>query len=947
MGVVMSSFGKKWIVLFVTLILPLFCFQENVSAACFATAWPQEKSDLQPDPEMVFGRLDNGFRYVLMHNAEPQNRVAMKLDVQAGSLDESEPQRGIAHFLEHMVFNGSVNFKPGELVGYFQSIGMSFGGDTNAHTSYDETVYDIILPKGDIDTIGKGLLVFSDYARGATLLQTEIDRERGVILAEKRSRDSAAYRAHVAETKFSMAGTRIPERTPIGTVATLNSADHALMKKFYDDWYRPENMVLVMVGDFDPQKVEPLLAKQFSPLKGEGKQPSCPDMGSLKANGTDFFYHHEGEMGLTETSIGSLWNETPVNDSFALERKELIAYTANQIMQYRLNDLASKSSAPFTKANIYSGVYLDRIGYAEIGAKSDPGKWKESLLLIENSLRQALDSGFSEVELQRVKKEVLAELDSAVLTTTTRNSRTLATSIVRNINSNRVGQSPQQELELFGPVLAKMTLSEVENRFREIWSHPRRIIEVNGNVVLGDEPLKTIEDSYKKALASRPNKYKEETLKEFPYLHLGSGSQPIAKKDFPAIGVTRYVFENGLILNLKKTTFEENSIEVSADFGLGKVGETSPGLAMLTKSVVGLSGTAQIHKNALDRILAGSSVELGFRVNPASFSWQGKGLTKDAELLFQVMQSLLADPAVDDDAFTVSMERFKQFYKALSSDVAGGMPLEGEAFLAEGHPGFGVPSWQEFSALTKEQVAAWFLPALSSSPLELSIVGDFDEEAILGLVEKYFSVFPPKEKISLKRQRASFPEGKSLALTVPSSIDKAMLVVAWKSDDFWDIQRTRGLHLLAEIFSDKMRRVIRQKMGASYSPQVYNSSSRIYDGYGVIRAVLIVDPGEIETLKDEVLKIADELWQGNISDEELERAKGPMLTSLNDMVRSNRYWLSSVLSLSARYPQQLQWPQSILESFAGFQTEDIRKLGHAYLEPGKAAVITVVPAINQ
>lgn len=943
----MSVFGRKWLVLLITLVVPLFCFQENASADCFATAWPQEKSDLQPDPAMIFGQLDNGFRYVLMHNTEPQNRVAMKLDIQAGSLNESEQQRGIAHFLEHMLFNGSTNFKPGELVEYFQSIGMSFGGDTNAHTSYDETVYDITLPKGDIDTIEKGLLVFSDYARGATLLQTEIDRERGVILAEKRSRDSAAYRAHVAETKFSMAGTLIPERMPIGTVATINSADHALMKQFYDDWYRPKNMVLVMVGDFDPQKVEPLLVKQFSSLKGEGAQPSCPDLGSLKADGTDFFYHYEAEMGRTETSIGSLWNETPVDDSFALEQKELLAYTANQIMQYRLDDLASKSSAPFTKASIYSGVYLDRIGYAEIGAKSDPGKWKESLLLMENSLRRALDSGFTEVELQRVKKELLAQLDSAVLTASTRNSRTLASAIVRNINSNRVGQSPQQELELFGPVLIKMTLQEVEDRFREVWSHPRRIVKVNGNVILGDAPRKTIQASYEKALASRPDKYKGEIAKSFPYLQFGTSQPPIAKDDFPAIGVTRYVFANGLILNLKKTSFEENSLEISVDFGLGKASEASPGLAMLTKSVVGLSGTARIPKNGLDRILAGSSVDLGFQVNPASFSWQGKGLTKDAELLFQVLQSLLADPAVDKDAFVVSMERFKQFYKALASDVAGGMPLEGDAFLAEGHPGFGLPSWQEFSALSKEQVEAWFLPALSSSPLELSIVGDFDEEKILDLVGKYFSVLPKKEKIRMKKQRAFFPEGKSLALTVPSTIDKAMLVVAWKSDDFWDIQRTRGLHLLAEIFSDKMRRVIREKMGASYSPQVYNSSSRIYDGYGVIRAVLVVNPSEIKTLKDEVLKIANELWQGNISDEELERAKGPMLTSLNDMVRSNRYWLGSVLSLSSRYPQQLQWPQSILQSFAGFQTEDIRKLAHDYLEPRKAAVITVVPAINQ
>jgi zinc protease len=189
----------------------------------------------------------------------------------------------------------------------------------------------------------------------------------------------------------------------------------------------------------------------------------------------------------------------------------------------------------------------------------------------------------------------------------------------------------------------------------------------------------------------------------------------------------------------------------------------------------------------------------------------------------------------------------------------------------------------------------------------------------------------------------SFPAGENLDLTVPSSIDKGMLLVSWKTDDFWDIQRTRGLHLLAEVFSERLRKVVREKLGATYSPQVYNMSSRIYDGYGVMQAVLIVDPGQIDTLRKEVLLIADELFKGPISEEELERAKGPMLTSLKDMVRSNRYWLNSVLGMSSRYPQQLQWPLTILSGFSGFKTTDIQQLSTAYLEPAKSAVITIVP----
>ncbi len=911
---------------------------------CLTTVWPHEKSDLKVDPSIIFGRLDNGFRYVLKKNSEPRDRVAMSLNIQAGSLHESDEQRGIAHFLEHMLFNGSTHFKPGELVKFFQSIGMSFGGDTNAHTGYDETVYDIILPEGTVEQIEKGLLVFSDYARGALLLQSEIDRERGVILAEKRSRDSARYRAHVKETEFSMKGTLIPERMPIGTVETLNGADHNLMKDFYDAWYRPDNMILVVVGDFDPKHVEPLIRKRFALLTAAGDKPDCPEIGQLQEMKRDFFYHHEAEMGLTEVSIESLWNVEPQDDSLAFKTQELTGYVANKIIKYRLDEMARKGDTPFTSANIYSGIFLNRIRYSEIGAKCDADKWQESLALIENSLRQALEFGFTEAELERVKKELLSELDQAVLTAGSRNSKSLASTITRAINSNRVIQSPQQERELIAPLLEKMRVAEVHDRFQKNWSHESRLVKVNGTAVIaGEKPLAAIESVYREAGKTQITAYEEEKSVDFPYLQLKGEHDVVSREQFPEINASRFVFANGLILNLKKTTYEENEIRVSVNFGAGKAAEPTPGLALLTEVVVGQSGTGILSKSVLDRIVSASSVEIGFRINPTSFSWQGRALTKDGELLFQILQSLLADPGIDPDAYQVSMDRFKQAYDGMGADVRGAMKLYGDSFLAGGNPFFGMPPQSSLMQLQLDQVRSWYLPAAEKSGLEVSLVGDFDEETVLRLVKNYFSVLSPREVVTSEMKEVLFPAGQSLALTVPSSIDKAMLVVAWQTDDFWDIQRTRGLHLLAEIFSDKLRRLVREKLGATYSPQVYNLSSKTYKGYGVMQAILIVDPAQVELLRKEVLDLAREIGQGEITLEELERAKGPMITSLRDMVRSNRYWLESVLSLSSRYPQQLEWPQTILSGFQNYSIEDIEVLAKSYLKPGKEAVITVVP----
>ncbi len=940
----MVLYKKIVIVAFISLFSLVNISLSTALADCFSTEWPHEKSDLKPDPSFIFGRLDNGFRYILKENSEPRDRVAMSLNIQAGSLNENEDQRGIAHFLEHMLFNGTTHFKPGELVEYFQSIGMSFGGDTNAHTSYDETVYDVVLPKGTPEDIAKGLLVLSDYARGALLLQSEIDRERGVILAEKRSRDSAGYRAHVKETEFSMKGTMLPERMPIGILETLNKADHNLMKSYYDAWYRPENMMLVMVGDFDVKEIEPLLKSQFKGLTASGPRPECPELGKLERDTSDFFYHYEAEMGVAETSIASMWNVEPEDDSLELEVKKLTIYMASQMVQHRLDELARKSDTPFTSANIYAGTFLDRISYAEIGAKSDAEKWKQSLAVIENSLRQALDFGFTEAELQRVKMELIADIESAVLTVNNRKSKALTASIIREINNNRVMQSPEQEKELFIPVIEAMSLADVEKIFREIWSHPNRGVKVNGNALIAEkDPLAVIEASYVEAGKTKVTAYTSESLKKFPYLSLDNQKSAVFQKQFKNIEVKRFVFGNNVVLNLKKTTYEKNVVKVLLDFGLGKSSEPVPGLSRLTGSVIAQSGTATLNKSDLDRILSGSSVDVGFRVNPASFSWQGKALNTDTELLFQVLQSLIADPGVDKDAYQVTMEKFKQFYEGAATDVSGVMKLKGESFLAGENQFFGLPSWEVFSQLDIKQIKDWFLPAAKKGNLELSIVGDFDEKELLALVEKYFSVLPERTKSVMKEVAISFPQGESLALTVPSSIDKAMLVVAWKTDDFWDINQTRGLHLLAEIFSDKMRRVIREKLGASYSPQVYNASSRIYDGYGVMQAVLIIDPAQIEPLKKEVLHIADEIWQGNISSEELERAKGPMLTSLKDMIRTNGYWLRSVLAMSSRYPDPLEWQDINITRFCWFLLEVIQALGSKYLNPETSAVVTIIP----
>ncbi len=754
------------------------------------------------------------------------------------------------------------------------------------------------------------------------------------------------YRTHEAELAFEMRGSLIPERMPIGIQSTLEKVDHDIMKAYYDAWYRPEKMILVMVGDFDPAQVEPLVRERFQSLSAGGPTPVCPDWGQVVHTSTEFFYHHEPEMGFTDVTLETVWNEREGNDSLARQGRDIREMAATQIVQHRLEQLVEKKESPLTKGASHSGIFLGRIGYGVISAKSDPGKWQLALGALEQVLRQALEYGFTVQELERVKKEMLSELDSADLTAATRDSQEVATQIIRNINKNKVVMSPQQEKDVLTPLIKEMTSQEVHAGFQQIWKHPARLVMVTGNAEIpGKEPEARIKEVYESAAAQKVTPPLVESALVFPYLHLAGDKdmEPAQELSLPEVQGERLVFGQGLIVNLKPTPFQKNEVRIGAHFGLGKQSEPIPGLAMLTEQVINDSGTGKLTNSERDQVLAGSTVKLGFKVGDASFSWTGEAVTQDLELMFQILQAQLADPAVRDDAHKKAMQSFEQMYGQMASDVSGVMQLSGESFLAGGNTTFGLPPWSEFSALTPGQIRSWVLPAMISGALEVSVVGDFDLKQVRELARKYLAPLPPRERITITPPALHFPAGETKRLTSPTSIDKAMLVVAWPTADFWDIERTRRLYLLTEVFSDRLRKVIREKLGATYSPQVMNQPSRVYPGYGVLRAQLIVAPDQVEAVSREVLQVAADLWKLGVTDEELARAKPPMLTSLKDMVRTNGYWLHSVLALSSRHPQQLQWPSTILSGFESVTREQLTTLAREYLDPAKAAQVMVVP----
>ncbi len=921
--------------------------REVGNSACISSGWPQDGSDLQPDPDLHFGRLANGLRYVLRHNREPNSRVAMYLNVQAGSIQETEQQRGLAHFLEHMLFNGTTHFPPGTLVEYFQTIGMGFGGDTNAHTGFDETVYNLLLPSADTEVLAKGFRVLADYARGALLLEEEVGRERGIILAEKRSRDSAESRVAKTQMRFDFAGTLAAERDPIGTEEVLNTADSRLLRSYYDSWYRPENMIVVVVGDMDLDEAKRLLTYTFAGLAGAETEGACPALGMVKESGMDVLFLPETDLGYTGITLATVGNRPAEPDTLVKETELFKQYVSVALLNNRLRQLEQQKDSPLSKSRAVAGIFLQRFNYAAINTRTDAAHWQQGLTLVQNTLTQALQYGFTGEELGRVKQEITALLQKGVQTAASRDSREIAAEIIRKLNSREVDLSPEQEMRVYLPLLEAMTLQEVNVALRQVWGTKRRLVEVVGTADPGlgkGQPEEVIRQVFADNLLSPIIPWEEQQQLTFPYLPAPATVGKVVERiDHKAIDTETTVFDGGVRLNCKKTDFQANQVLLSVNFGGGRQAEPADGMALAAEALLKESGVGKLNREQLEAALAGTNVRLDFRAGQESFSLNGTSLSQELELLLQLVYARLHDSAFTEESFRRGKEQLGQMYEQMASSVEGVYQLQGERFLGGGGHEYGLASWDQLQHIELDQVSGWLRPMFAGAPLEIDIVGDIDPAVARGLVGKYFGDEHRQQQDSIPEAGLVFPAGQQRQLSVNSAIDKALLTVAWQTSDFWDIGKTRRLNVLAAVLDDRLRVKIREELGATYSPQVVSQPSRIRPGFGLLQGRLTVAPEQAESIAEIIKGVAADLGKRGVQEEELKRALEPTLTSIRDYKRTNRYWLEAVLGLSSRHPQQLAWPETISEDFAAIQAGELTELARQYLGEDKAATLIVRP----
>ncbi len=916
----------------------------------FATDFAHETSDLVVDPAIHWGRLDNGLHYVLRRNQEPKGRVSARLAIKVGSLYENEDQRGLAHFLEHMAFNGSQRFPSATVVEFFQRLGMDFGGDTNASTNFDRTIYHLELPDTKPGTLRESLTFFADVAGGLLLEPKEIENERGIILSEKRARDSVGLRTFLAELDFLVPDTRFPQRLPIGTEEVIKTAPRARFADFYDTWYRPERMVVVVVGDIDPAAVEPLVKEIFSPLGTRAPAQPEPRLGTVTAPESVIVHlHPEPEAGNVNVALETV---TPCGfepDTAALRLRYLPRTLALRMLNRRLSILAKQENAPFLSGLVGVTEQFDFFRNASIELNCRPDQWSGALAVAEQELRRVLEHGFQPDELAEAVADMRNNLEEAVRTAASRRSGGLADELVHDVLDRSVTTHPTANLALYLPALARITPEVCAAALRSTWAEASgRKIFVTGNLTLPN-PAHAIAAAYQASRAVPVAAQARNERGGFAYTNFGRPGRVDKKTTVDDLGATLIQFKNGVRLNLKPTDFEPGRIRLSVRVGGGTltVPAGQPGLSLLANAAFTPGGLGQHSVDDLQRILAGKTLGLAFGAQDDAFTFGGVTNRTDLLLQLQLLCAFLTDPGYRPEALRQVKKGAEQLYTQLEHTPDGPLQLEVAPLLAAGDARFGLPPKDVMLARTLDELKAWLTPEFAQGPVEIAVVGDLDPDATVAAVAQTFGALAkratkPAYAGSRRVSRPASPLTREYA--VATEIPKAIVRLYWPATDGRDVKLARRLRLLSDVFGDRLRVKIREEMGGTYSPNTASDLSDTYPDYGWLIADATVAPGEARAIADAIKAAAASLWESGVTGEELERAKQPVLTALRESSRTNQYWLNTVLAGAQEFPQRLDWSRSRYTDNESVTAADLTALARQYLDPAKVHEFIVRPA---
>jgi zinc protease len=912
--------------------------------------WTHEGSDIAPDPGALFGSLENGFRYVIYPNAEPPKRLSLRLHIDAGSLMEAENQRGLAHFLEHMVFNGSKNYSAAELIPKMQRLGIAFGAHANAYTSFDETVYMLDLPDISQETLKLAFTVMRDFGDGALLSPEEIDKERGVILSEKMSRDSVSYRLMEKQFAELLPESLVTRRFPIGTEDVIQNAPRERFTDLYTRYYTPRRMTFVVVGDVDPAEMKNRIETTFASMGNPSAPGADPDLGNItQPEGLETAVFADKEVTSSEVSLTLVRPDPLKPDTVATRAEEMPLDIAHSIISRRLERLSKVEGSAIASGSASSQTLFNHVEIGSIDITPADDRWQEVVPILEQEFRRAFEHGFTEAELAEAKSNLLNAYEQQVKQKPSRKSEGIATVIARSVNRNKVFSEPATDLEIASRILDQIAPETCHQAFRTFWDAPGYHLILTTK----EEPENAkieLAALFEESRGTQIEAPQARAVEAFGYTDFGKPGTITSRKEAKDLGITQLVLSNQVRVNLKPTDFEKGKIRLLARIGSGKLTQPKnmPMLDAFATSIFEGGGLGKHSNDELQQILAGKNVGSSLVIGDDSFTLAGNTTPADFITQLQLMCATLTDPGYRAEGLWQFQKAIPMIYQQLKHTPSG-PEQEMQAWLHGGDSRFTIAPMEKLSSYTIDDVKKWLTPELTKGYLELSIVGDFATDEILQDLLASFGALParaakaPLLPDARKVKQPNAPAEKTFSYE--SKISQGVATALWKTAGLRNNQQEfRRLNILSTIYGDRLREEIREKLGASYSPNAGADGSDALDGIGYIIGQSVGKPEDLPLLLKTMRELADQFANQGATDDELDRALKPALGQLDKSLRDNSYWLATVMSQCQLDPKRLELARNRDADYRSINLAEINTLAKKYLIAENALLVSIRPA---
>lgn len=909
-------------------------------------AWPQAISDLKADPAIRFGALPNGMRYAIRRQTIPAGQAALRLWFATGSMMETDEQQGLAHFLEHMAFNGSKDVKEGEMVKILERLGLAFGADTNASTGFSETTYKLDLPRTDAETVDTSMKLLREAAFNLTIDPAAVDRERGIVLSEERARDTPGYRVLVARMNFQLKGQRLPTRLPIGKVEVLKGAPASQIVDYYNAWYRPDRAVFVAVGDFDVDAMEAKIKAAFGGWTAKGPARPDPVQGPVAPRGPEAKL--VVDPGVTQT-LQVAWMSPPdlSADTTARRKRDLTENLGLAVLNRRYSALARGANPPFLGAGAGKYEQDDAAEVVSVGVNAEAGRWREAIAAAEQEQRRLAQYGVQQGELDREIEEIRAQLKAAVAGAATRRPADLAAEILESLADHSVVTSPADDLVNFEAAVKDLKAETVSAVLKTTFRGQGPLVFMaSPTPIEGGEAAVLAALTTSQQVAVTPPVQQQALT--WPYETFGTPGKVAERREAPDLGVTFVRFENGVRLTVKPTQFRDDEVLTRVNVGRGMLGlpgdRQSPFWA--ASSLIE-GGMTKITTEDMERVLASKVYGARFSFQDDAYVLSGSTRTGDLPTQMQVLAAYMTDPAWREAAFARIKAAGRTIHDQYESTSNGVMARDLPGLIHAGDRRWTFPSREQIANGSLAEVKGAVAPDLASGPVEVVMVGDVTVDAAIAATAATFGALPPRAAVKAAAGRAvGFPKGSAQPVTLvhKGRADQGVGYIAWPTTDYWaNPQRARETAVLREIMKLRLTDELREAQGVTYSPDVNSQHSLVWSGWGYIAANVEAPPAKLTGFFDDVLKIAADLRAKEVDADELSRAKKPRVESLQRARVTNGYWLGELSGAQAD-PRRLDLIREIIPGTEKVTAADVKRAAEHWLKPEAAYRVVATPA---